>query len=456
MGGVLDRLKDLRAAQEALLTEAIDTLTPAEILVVLQEFEAQDRMRPTFAHALLARLVNEVSPRELGAKSISEAIAQVLRISAKEARRRLSEAADLAARCTVTGERLAPKLAATAAAQARGEIGAEHVTIIREFLTKLPGHIDATTRDQAEGTLARVAPSLSPEQLRKAAEQLTLMLDQDGDEPSDADRARKRYVTLGPQQSDGMSQLRGLLDPEARALVEAAFAAWAAPGKCNPDDETPCVDQEPTGEAALCDTRTVGQRNHDAIKAVLRAMLASGQLGHHSGLPVTVVVSTSLAELQSGAGLAVTGGGSLLPMADLIRMASHALHYLAVFDSHTNVPLYLGRSRRCASPGQRITLHSRDRGCTHPGCTAPGYVSQAHHVECDWADGGLTNIDNLTFACGPHNRLVEKGGWTTRKRSDGRTEWIPPPLLDTGQARVNDHFHPQNYLAPRDEDDDPG
>ena len=31
-------------------------------------------------------------------------------------------------------------------------------------------------------------------------------------------------------------------------------------------------------------------------------------------------------------------------------------------------------------------------------------------------------------------------------RADGRVEWIPPPQLDNGQARVNDFHHPQNYL----------
>lgn len=34
----------------------------------------------------------------------------------------------------------------------------------------------------------------------------------------------------------------------------------------------------------------------------------------------------------------------------------------------------------------------------------------------------------------------------TRKRNDGRTEWIPPPQLDTGQPRVNDFHHPEKYL----------
>jgi hypothetical protein len=42
----------------------------------------------------------------------------------------------------------------------------------------------------------------------------------------------------------------------------------------------------------------------------------------------------------------------------------------------------------------------------------------------------------------------------TRKRKDGRTEWIPPPHLDSGQSRVNDYHHPENYLLP-EEDDEP-
>ena len=53
-------------------------------------------------------------------------------------------------------------------------------------------------------------------------------------------------------------------------------------------------------------------------------------------------MSTTLKELASGRGQAVTGGGTLLPMSDVIRLASHAYHYLVVFNRHTEIPLYLG------------------------------------------------------------------------------------------------------------------
>jgi hypothetical protein len=220
---------------------------------------------------------------------------------------------------------------------------------------------------------------------------------------------------------------------------------------CNPDDDTPCIDGEPGDEHRRADTRTVGQRNHDAWLAVGRRALMSGELGSHNGLPVTVIVSTTLQELEKGTGHAVTGGGSLLPMRDLIRMASHAYHYLAIFDEHTSEALYLGRTKRLASPAQRIVLHALHRGCTRPGCTVPGYWSQAHHIT-DWKADGRTNINDLTLACGPDNRMIDKTGWTTRRNTRGHTEWLPPPDLDTGQRRVNGYHHPERHLLPEDDD----
>jgi len=97
---------------------------------------------------------------------------------------------------------------------------------------------------------------------------------------------------------------------------------------------------------------------------------------------------------------------------------------------------------------------ARDRGCTRPGCTAPAYWCEAHH-DAGWAAGDSpTDITKLSLACPADNKLIETTGWTTRKRKDGRTQWIPPPNLDTGQGRINNHHHPQRYLIPDDGDED--
>jgi hypothetical protein len=124
-----------------------------------------------------------------------------------------------------------------------------------------------------------------------------------------------------------------------------------------------------------------------------------------------------------------------------------------VFDKATGSALDLFRARRVASPAQRIMLIARDGGCTKPGCTVPAYGSQVHHAARDWADDGQTNVDELGLACGPDNRMVGPGGWETRVNEDNDVEWIPPPNLDTGQARVNDYHRPERLHRPLDDED---
>ncbi len=374
---------------------------------------------------LVPTVTAQASPVELGGISFQDVISRRLHISKGAARRRIADSEQLAPRRALTGEVLAPALPNVAEALGRGEVGDEHVRIIRSFFDRLPTVVDVPTREAAEQQLAIMASQFRPEQLRVGAERMMALLNPDG-EFSDMDRARRRGITIGQQGFDGMSPISGLLDPETRAYLDAVFSKLATPGMCNPADQSPVVDGEATPEAADRDIRTSAQRHHDALRACLRSTLASGELGSHHGLPVTVVVTTTLTEIEDASGVAITGGGTWLPMRDLVRMASHAHHYLTIFGDDGR-PLYLGRTKRIASADQRIVLHAKDRGCTHPGCLVPGYLCEVHHIE-EWADGGFTDINNLTFACAPHHRLLGHG-WTTRKHEDGTTEWIPPPQL---------------------------
>jgi len=437
-----------QAAAAELLERSFEEFTHLELLELLGELETTAWQLPTVGHQVIARLQREASAVELGAKSLKSVMVQRLRISGKDAKRRLAEAKELGPRTALNGEPLEPLLAPTATAQSNGAIGPEHVTEIRSFLDKLPARVDPEVRKLSEKTLVAVGSTTGPEEVRKAAEKLAAAIDQDGPKPDDRDRARKRGMTIGPQQADGMSRITGLLDPEARATLEPALAKYAAPGMCNPEDHEPRTSGTPSQEQIDSDTRNHGQRTHDAFIAITRTALSSGELGQHNGLPVTVIVTTTLQDLEAARGSGVTGGGSLLPMADLIRMASHAHHYLAVFDKRTNEALYLGRTKRLASVGQRIVLHARDRGCTKPGCTVPGYGAQVHHTN-GWAKNGQTNIDEVVFACGGDNRLAEEG-WTVTVGPDG-VQWIPPPAIDVGQARLNYLHHPERLLVAVDE-----
>lgn len=454
-------LDEFDTAWKKLAALPVHGLGAAEALTVLERLETCRRRQPAVEHALLAHLQSQATAAELGAKAWPVVLAARLGIGGVDARRRLVEAGQLGPRKAVTGQALEPELPATAAAQARGEIGAEHVKVIRDFLAQLPVDTDPGTRQHAEGQLAGLAGGLTPEGLREVARQLMGYLDPDGTLDDEREHARKRGVTLGRQQLDGMSRITGWLNPVLRAALDSILAKLAAPGYANPDDDTPCVNGVPSQEQISGDTRTGAQRTHDALTAVCSAILASGKLGQHNGLPVTIVATTTLAELTAGAGLAHTAGGAKIPVPTLIRLAARAHPYLLLMGKPKEIQLYYGRRRRTASVGQRLALFGLERGCTKPNCTASALRSQVHHATRDWHRGGATDIDELTLACPADNRLVNDGpnGWTTRKRPhDNRTEWIPPPHLDRGQPRVNDLHHPERLLVDNDEQetDEPG
>ena len=85
-------------------------------------------------------------------------------------------------------------------------------------------------------------------------------------------------------------------------------------------------------------------------------MLASGKLGQHNGLPASIIVTTTLAELEAAAGKGLTGGGSILPMSDVIRLARHAHQYLAIFDKGKALALYHTKRLACRA-ANRLVRH---------------------------------------------------------------------------------------------------
>ncbi|GFG49765.1 HNH endonuclease [Mycolicibacterium agri] len=445
----------LRAAYEAFAAAEIDSLTRAELVSLIDDLEALVCQMPTQSHRLLARLQAQTTPRQMGAKSWNEVLRIRWRLSSAEASRRLQEAAELGPRTSLTGEPLEPVLPAVAAAQAAGLITGEHVKTLRDAIKDLPGWVDAVTRSQFEVDLVRVAVGAGPKELRETAALRLFLLDQDGPLPDDAERARKRGVSAGRQQRDAMTPLTGQLTPEAWAVWEVIFAKYAAPGMCNPADEAPCTSGTPTQAQIDNDTRSLAQRQHDALLAVGRIALMSGELGQLNGLPVAVIIRTTLQDLESRAGIGITGGGTKIPIADLIRMGAHANHHLAVFDGATGQALALYRSKRIASPAQRIMLIARDGGCTKPCCTVGAYGCQAHHANTDWQHGGNTNVDDMTLACGPDNRFADDAGWTTTINARGECEWHPPPDLDHGQPRINYYHRPEALLRPPEEEPSP-
>jgi hypothetical protein len=435
---ILAALDAIDAAHNAVRETSSDLVGNTFRVEVAERLETQERANRGLMYRIFAEIADP--PDETGSiAQMRSLLWQRLRIPPNELTRRFKLAVRIRPRRSLTGPPLPPELPTLADAVAAGAVGDDHIRAICRAIDVLPGCVSPTNTTAAERTLVKQASKVDAGIVVKLGQRIADYLNPDG-LFSDDDRARRRELHLGRQGADGMSRLSGLLDPEARAYFEAIEAA-VRPGRHQPD-----------AGPATRDDRSPGQRSHDALKLGLKIAIASGGLGVHRGHPVTVVITTTLAELDQAARAAVepsvsmpaparTGGGSRLPMQDLIRMAASAIHYLAVFDDHTERPLYLGRQKRVASADQRLICYARDRGCTRPNCLESGYRCEVHHSD-DWAHGGCTDADKLYFLCSPDHGMASRGESHTIVTGSGRLSWTD----GTGPAEINHAHHPDELL----------
>ena len=212
-------------------------------------------------------------PPGFGGPTLAATLSTLLRISQAEARRRLDEAEDLGPRTAMTGDRWR-WCCPTGGRARRGDIGADMCGSFAGF-SPTARLVDIDTREAGEAQLAGSPASTPPTSYVKRPTGWHSCYP-DG-QFSDGDRARRRGLTIDKQGPDGMRDISGTLDPEARATFEAVLAKWAAPGMCNPDDKSPWwTVSSPRGGDPDVGRRA---RNHDALKAASRAVLASGELG---------------------------------------------------------------------------------------------------------------------------------------------------------------------------------
>ena len=212
-----------------------DACSPVVRLRALKRLETARRRQAVSGHDLINGLINDSA--DLGGPA-HKVIADWLRITVAEARRRLRNAEQLLPRITVTGEQLPPELPATAEAWRSGMLDEQHLRVIQTFVRDLPEITPVNVVERAERFLAQQAATLRPDQLEKVAHRCAVLINPDG-KFSDTDRARQRGFTWSPQRRDGMSIGKLIATPELRANLDAWLARFAAPGVCNPDDQPP-------------------------------------------------------------------------------------------------------------------------------------------------------------------------------------------------------------------------
>ncbi|GAB93088.1 HNH endonuclease signature motif containing protein [Gordonia rhizosphera] len=469
-------LADMDALLDRIAAADLSRCSDAELAAVAQ---AQERAinRMTFqGNRQILELSDRNVPRAMGFRSLTNFMNVQLRVS--DPGRRKAQIAATGRFRQLSGQTADPKYPTLAEAFTRGEVGSAHVRATIDILDTVPQRLPHDKQVAAEATLSELARRHTPAEITALGQRLLAHLDPDGELTDDADRKRKRNLWLNQQNAQQMSKLTGHLDPETRALLEMMLAVWAKPGLNNPDDpDSPSgaesdADPDALKEAADRDNRTQAQRNHDALTALLRAVFTDGLLGKtHRGLPVQLIIKADLNDLVRESGVATTATGSLMPIADVIRLAAGAQQYLAVFADATALPLYFGRAKRFATQAQRLASFARPDGevCSAPGCDQPATHVEMHHARRDYAKGGSTDIVDLAPACPKHNRMVGGGvgqfstGIYDHGPHTGRTWWRrnsepgappnPPQINrrpDIGALYTQHLDHARAHLHPPD------
>ncbi|MFG1873008.1 HNH endonuclease signature motif containing protein [Micromonospora arborensis] len=381
--------------------------------------DATHRLEQRLA-AVKLTLVRELDGRGTataqGASSTAVWLRDRLRLTVGAARRLIELAATLDA---------VP--AAVRDALAGGAVDVEQVRVIAGTVETVHTAAGAEAADKAVGVLVDWAAQFDAAGLRKLS---TRILDHVAPEVADAAAeaalradesraARDRHLTTS-EQPDGRLRLTGILDTEAAALLRTAIDPLTAP--TGPDD-----------------TRTPGQRRHDALADVCRLALRGGDLPENGGDRPQLVVTTTYDGLTRQLGTGALDTGLHLTAEAVRRLACDASILPAVLGGASQ-PLDVGRQRRLITGPLRRALVLRDRGCAFPGCDRPPRWCDAHHIH-HWTDGGTTSLDNAVLLCGHHHRHLHHSDWVVRLGGDGQPEFTPPAWIDPDQIPRRNHYH---------------
>ncbi len=390
-------------------------LSAVEKARALEELAAARRTADG-AHLALLRSLTRADAAELGATSVPALVSWRLRVPAGRAR------ADVEA-ATVTDPDTG-ELRGLGAALVAGEVSMGHVDVGRRTLDHLPTPLRTEHAGAVDGFLVEQSRGFRPKECEHLAGHVLDRLDPTRSERGfDPDAFARRYLTVTTD-STGMVQVRGQLDPVAGAQLKAAIDHCARPLSAT---DAEAVDGQ--GRVRVVDDRTPGQRGADALGRVTRQGLAS--TGVRGGEPPRIIVHATADQVlaRPGAGRATCEQTGLVT-APLLRRLQCDAALSAVLLAPSGAVLNLGRSTRCITPAQRRALLARDGGCVVPGCEVPSAQLEGHHVTA-WAAGGLTDIDAVVLACGPHHTMLDLGTWSVRMAA-GVPQVRAPRWVDPG------------------------
>jgi hypothetical protein len=160
------------AALDELADTAWDTLGDEELLTAARDIERWTRRLYGVTLAVTAKLDARGVASARGATSTAVLLRQTLRISLGQARRRIADARLVCPGVRVTGEVIEPVLPVAGASLAAGQIGEEHLGVVRQTIQNLPPDVADEVRGEVEARLVAEAVRFDPGVLVKVAQRI--------------------------------------------------------------------------------------------------------------------------------------------------------------------------------------------------------------------------------------------------------------------------------------------
>jgi hypothetical protein len=321
-------------------------------------------------------------------------------------------------------------LSAVGSAVADGSLSFDAADVIRAGLSGIDPAVPERTVVDLVHTMVRDAPFLTVEKL--AARTRERAADLDEAHVVDRERAMReaRYLRITPQ-SDGMTRLSGLLDPESAAVIVSTFDAITSPRRGGPRFVDPAA--RDYAERLSHDERTTDQLTADAFVELVRlgATAAPGIVGAQRPAVRVLVTDRDLAR-RAGHG-EIEGQTSPISIGTVDRQICDRGALPIQFD-HAGQVVNLGRTQRRFTSRQKTALAARDGGCRFPDCSRPPSWTEAHHIN-HWQHGGRSDVADGVLLCRHHHLLLHDNGWQVVR--DGATYFlIPPRTIDPEQQPI--------------------
>ena len=232
-----------------------------------------------------------------------------------------------------------------------------------------------------------------------------------------------RYLSITPR-SDGMFNVRGLLDAESAAVLTTATDAIIAPRRGGPRfvDQAK-AEQQKRWESE--DTRTIPQMMVDALVDLVSIAVKTDDGVALTGGKGAVSVHVPAQTLISGIGPAhFEGNPDLISPATAQRFSCNTDTVMVNFDR--GFAIDVGWDQRLFTRKQRVASSRPRRGLHVPRLRPPTVlVTEAHHIN-EWAaDHGRTDTADGILLCRHHHMLLHNNGW--RITRTGTTYYLHSP-----------------------------